>query len=1515
MKKTLLFLFGALLLSFLTATPVSQANILLTAEAWLEQMSTIDYSVNYFEVVSDSLGIPCLYKVNFNPSGFVVIAADDRCYPILGYGVTGSISNDNPALIDLIGQYKRAISNIVEENLSNEQTQETWSSISENLTSTRNPHTISSLAPEWNQDSPYNDLCPSFDNQRSKVGCVATAFAQIVNYYKKWKYEFSDEDDYYSIYNPQNSSDLYYAWIDDYSTECCFPTFPQLNSDMVSVRNKFTLNNELTNTDKAALCFASGILLHMQYHPVASGAETLVDGSRAYGSLDYEFDTASKSGHTDNYWNQLLTSSLDLNRPVQYAAGHHSFIVYGYDITDEGYFYNINWGWNQTQSTNWWKLNHFNPTYDSETQNLNSSVKMIYNIRPIAHVNQIVRLCNNTSPGILIMALTKTNSTYPEDSEFFYSNIEGLFDFNTELGTYDVIISRYSGNYLPYSQNNVSFDVGQNFVQPSPIILYNGVIEGQVALSNQNLSTASVAIELLNNYGSLIATRQPDNSGYFQVNVSNGQYKVRYKVISSTNNIVYYAYTTETLTINQGSQSINLPLVTLSPITLTQLMVKPNGIGDSFQTIGEAIQYAQTTASSSTYSGNPITINVYAGEYDWPEISYGENGFNFSYNNAQQDSINIKIRKYGNGNVTVKPNSTSQVNVMITNTNLAFEGIHFNQSIFYDDRCIYNMQGAGHSSFLFYNCIFGDTGTESQYRKLRFSDTSNIKFSGCYFQRCSATVEYGQLPSTWTTNCGILEFESCNNIDISYCNFTPYNSAVKSVVYASNVNGLKIRNSNLFINQFGANNCETGAVFVTQGQNITLNDNKFIGNVSYGGNATAINLTESIDFVITGNLFTANDVNQVGLTQNMSEILFKNCSLKNTDVFSRNIFDDQNSGNNDPVRFINIDSSIESYLNINNCDFLVHNVSGKRILSVYPFAENNPNSVTLNNCVFSTENVNDNVEFDCAASNQITVAKSIFDSSYDGSIVAFNNQYNTNPLLDGDYIPYWSDGIKSPCIDKGNLNSDSIHPWYETNINYDTDNSRLDIGAKPFVAEKHRNGLIALEKSEQWNWISIPAIDYPDNADSTDHEYYAFHTYEDNGLFESSQTGRILDDIRWLYNDDSGRTWWDDGFFVFPADVHHVKSQYGYKVKLNDGVNVPQIKRIEYSGFLPGCDGNDIDYLEIQPPDQTPENLNPLTNTYERETWLGYYLEESLAPQDALAPILNNIVSIKAQDWSMNRVIVNGQYTDDWEGRAPSCGIAINYGEMVAVRYIGTETVQFQWGNTLPLPEGLPQYERPEPEHFTFNKEDDYLPIYATIDLSSYVPGSGPTEIAVYKDNVCIGAEKISGEELQLKAYLEGEYNYDEEVFEFKFHFPSKSGNDEVVENFAVLNPLTSRYEVRNSIPFYCKNYMKVSLKPLDIADAQIPAMTRLENNYPNPFNPETTIRFDLAKSGKMKLEIFNVKGQAVKTLLNGDIEAGYHSIKWNGKDDNGKQTTSGVYFYRLTADGKSLTNKMLMLK
>jgi len=94
------------------------------------------------------------------------------------------------------------------------------------------------------------------------------------------------------------------------------------------------------------------------------------------------------------------------------------------------------------------------------------------------------------------------------------------------------------------------------------------------------------------------------------------------------------------------------------------------------------------------------------------------------------------------------------------------------------------------------------------------------------------------------------------------------------------------------------------------------------------------------------------------------------------------------------------------------------------------------------------------------------------------------------------------------------------------------------------------------------------------------------------------------------------------------------------------------------------------------------------------------------------------------------------------------------------------------------------------------------------------------------------------------------------------------------------------------------------------------PVVTRILNqNYPNPFNPETNISFDMPANGNAKLDIYNVKGQLVKTLFDGTATVGRNSLVWDSTDNSGKAVTSGLYFYRLSTDNHTETRKMMLMK
>jgi hypothetical protein len=94
-----------------------------------------------------------------------------------------------------------------------------------------------------------------------------------------------------------------------------------------------------------------------------------------------------------------------------------------------------------------------------------------------------------------------------------------------------------------------------------------------------------------------------------------------------------------------------------------------------------------------------------------------------------------------------------------------------------------------------------------------------------------------------------------------------------------------------------------------------------------------------------------------------------------------------------------------------------------------------------------------------------------------------------------------------------------------------------------------------------------------------------------------------------------------------------------------------------------------------------------------------------------------------------------------------------------------------------------------------------------------------------------------------------------------------------------------------------------------------LPTTYAVSQNYPNPFNPSTTIKYQLPQTSDVQLQIFNVLGQKVRTLLNSKVEAGYHEAIWDGRNDLGHQVASGIYIYKFQAGNFQKTLKLMLLK
>jgi hypothetical protein len=118
------------------------------------------------------------------------------------------------------------------------------------------------------------------------------------------------------------------------------------------------------------------------------------------------------------------------------------------------------------------------------------------------------------------------------------------------------------------------------------------------------------------------------------------------------------------------------------------------------------------------------------------------------------------------------------------------------------------------------------------------------------------------------------------------------------------------------------------------------------------------------------------------------------------------------------------------------------------------------------------------------------------------------------------------------------------------------------------------------------------------------------------------------------------------------------------------------------------------------------------------------------------------------------------------------------------------------------------------------------------------------------------------------------------------------------------------RFELAKNVFDWMQNITNTNVTP-----AETPKSTKLAQNFPNPFNPSTTIKFDLKEKGFVTLKVYNVAGQLVRTLVSGEKDANTYTVTWDGKNDRGGAVASGIYFYKMETKDFSQTKKMVMLR
>ena len=346
MKKTILtLLFVALLMGGLQANPVDVQTAMSLGVKFIKantEMKSASAELTYTAYADN--GEAAFYVFAVQPKGFVIVSADDRAMPILGYSTESNFTPQLPdGLMTFFDNYKAGFSQMYANN--DERTAEAvadWTSLASTgkLSATKTDRSFGPLMSSiWNQTDLYNNMAPedpsSVYSGHCKSGCVANAMSQIMRYWE-WPRTGTGSYGYYASSYYGN-----YGWQE---ANFCEATYQfELMPDFLDFASP---QYEVDAT--ALLEYHAGVSVDMGYGPTASGAysEDVGPAMQAYFKYSPELEHRFKPDGSNTQWKNDLRSNLDAGMPIYYAsqgeAGGHAYVLDGYDDND---MFHLNWGW------------------------------------------------------------------------------------------------------------------------------------------------------------------------------------------------------------------------------------------------------------------------------------------------------------------------------------------------------------------------------------------------------------------------------------------------------------------------------------------------------------------------------------------------------------------------------------------------------------------------------------------------------------------------------------------------------------------------------------------------------------------------------------------------------------------------------------------------------------------------------------------------------------------------------------------------------------------------------------------------------------------------------------------------------------------------------------------------------------------------------------------------------------------------------------------------------------------
>ena len=292
--------------------------------------SSANMKLSHAEPSAVSVKANDYYVFNYDGGGYVIVSGDDRAEVILGYGSCNMDVNNLPENVAWwLNQYKQQMEWLIANP--DAQVETTTQFMSSMRTATTVPMLMSST---WDQEAPYYNQCPKYNGQYCMTGCVATAMAQVM-YYWKYPAELPALSSYTTAESPRFT----------------VPALPGITLDWANMLDDYSsVNYNTTQANAVAwLMRYCGQAVKMMYSPDGSGAYT-EDERDAMVLFGYSSDATVKyrDDHSATNWNAMMQAELEAGRPIlyggnDYSAGGHAFVVDGYNASTSKY--HVNFGW------------------------------------------------------------------------------------------------------------------------------------------------------------------------------------------------------------------------------------------------------------------------------------------------------------------------------------------------------------------------------------------------------------------------------------------------------------------------------------------------------------------------------------------------------------------------------------------------------------------------------------------------------------------------------------------------------------------------------------------------------------------------------------------------------------------------------------------------------------------------------------------------------------------------------------------------------------------------------------------------------------------------------------------------------------------------------------------------------------------------------------------------------------------------------------------------------------------